>query len=226
MPVAGLPAPAETALNALLTENNVSSLKVVWEEDDTVIVLAYDTNPTPNLRQQKWRTRITLRRPVFEEEDPPPDTKRTRKELHCENNGQEKPIMQAGSDNFDFSSFVFVKKKNNFILHRTLTLTWQHSGIRAQRSVGLYARKWRLTWVTNIVTLKMGQTSWLSSTEAASFCFVCDDSNLIHQTFEMYDRFIQERAWRLGSVQTESKTSLLLWPTDPSSRWLKYPRRN
>ena len=39
MPVAGLPAAAETALNALLADNNVSSWKVVGEGDSTVIVL-------------------------------------------------------------------------------------------------------------------------------------------------------------------------------------------
>ena len=39
MPVAGLPAAAETALNALLADNNVSSWKVDGEGDSTVIVL-------------------------------------------------------------------------------------------------------------------------------------------------------------------------------------------
>ena len=124
MPLAGLPAAAETALNALLADDNVSSWKVVGEGASTVIVLRLEPHAhSSSASMADWHN---TRGQCFRRK--PPSQIRRDQERPRLRNEQSAKADRAGGNTFYFS----------------LTFKWWHR-TPPQRSVGLHARKLRLT---------------------------------------------------------------------------------
>jgi len=111
MPVAGLPTAVETSLNALLSENYVSSWKIVGEGDSAVFVLRL--KPT---QANKTTTNMAPSMPVHYRKKPPSqinrDNNRARQRQDLRNRqNQEVDNKASGSTDSLFTSPIFVNEE-------------------------------------------------------------------------------------------------------------------
>ena len=181
MPVAGLPAAAESALNALLADNNVSSWKVVGEGDSTVIVLRlkpHTHSSSANMADSRNTQGQYFRRK-------PPSQIRRDQERSRLRNEQSTKADQASGNNFDFPPLTFSSLNTN------LQMTTQDTATEKCRP----AR----TEITADSSSKHNSENGSDVSNLHDFCqpepllfAVCDDS-LTHPTAEFDERFIKGR---------------------------------
>ena len=117
MPVAGLPAAAETALNALLADNNVSSWKIVGEGASTVIILRH--NPQSYSSAENMADSNSTHGQHFRRK--PPSQIRRDQERSRQQNEQSTKAYQAGGNNSDFP-FLALALDPTFGIHSHKTL--------------------------------------------------------------------------------------------------------
>ena len=118
MPVAGLPAAAETAQNALLADNNVSSWRVDGEGDSTVIVLRlkpHAHSSSANMADSHNTQGQYIRG------KPPSQIRRDQERSRLRNEQSTK----AGGNNFDFPSLTFSSLNTNLQMTTQDTATAQ-----------------------------------------------------------------------------------------------------
>ena len=92
MPVAGLPTAVETSLNALLSENFISSWKIVGEGDTTVFVLRLK----PQL--SKTTTNMAPPLPIHYRKKPPSQIKRDNDRAKQRQDQRDKQLQEKASD--------------------------------------------------------------------------------------------------------------------------------
>ena len=135
-----------------------------------------DSNPTPTLPQQTWRIRTTPKASTSEG-TPLARFEGNRKDPRYEMNSQQKQIRQVAII-LTFPPWRF--------LRWTLTLKRQHR-TQPQRSVGLYARKSRLTVAANTYNNENGSdvSNLHEFYQPQPLLFAACDDNLTHPTAEL-----------------------------------------
>ena len=152
-------------------------------ERGTAPLSSCDSNPTPTLHQQTWRIRTTPKVSTSEGSRLA-RCEWTRKDPGYEMDSQQKQIRQVAII-LSFPPWCF--------LHLKLIFKWQHR-TPPQTSIGLHARKSRLTVVANTTVKNGSDASNLHDfCQPQPFLFAACDDSLTHPTAELDERFIKGR---------------------------------